>query len=625
MKYRRALQKVLVTVVVMFVAITAIFHFQRYHELRQTSLSQISQQALNYLEYTDREYQRALNEFRSMATLIANSKPLYDYAQTKTEYHKQALTEQWQTLLSNQQSYYKLAFIDAQGQETLCVFPPHSKFAHQTRAQSQPEFFAYAQTLSDHQIGYWENRPWTSDDHNGVKELDIKLIYPLTIEAQREGYLVLDLNMESLSQRVNYSPDLLLRADLLDQNGGYLIKGGHGVERVHTSNIGKRLHAATNIADVQPKTWQKMQEFEDGFVKEHGVLTVFKTLNLIEATPLHLAISLSPDELTGLAQEAIEALNRETGLAILLGLLFIVPTTFMLMYYRRNSIDSHLARAALSGMSAVMIIDRYCKTVLVNPEFTRLTGLSSAYVESKNVLKGLLGERKAELFKQIFADVREHDIWEDEVTLYQGESEITTIMRVQSSFDSKGKLSYYIVSFVDISERKVLEEKLRVLSEKDPMSDLWNRRKFEQELRRSALLAQLADSNKPTCLALIDIDHFKRINDELGHDEGDRIISRVSYVMSSVVRHSDFLARIGGEEFAVIMPNTSIADANMALNRIREQVEIDTQASVTVSVGFTQLTPDYTRSYKCADIALYESKTIGRNQVSLCLDCEDIA
>ncbi|MFD2016260.1 hypothetical protein ACFSJQ_12330 [Vibrio olivae] len=131
-----------------------------------------------------------------------------------------------------------------------------------------------------------------------------------------------------------------------------------------------------------------MQEFEDGFVKEHGVLTVFKTLNLIEATPLHLAISLSPDELTGLAQEAIEALNRETGLAILLGLLFIVPTTFMLMYYRRNSIDSHLARAALSGMSAVMIIDRYCKTVLVNPEFTRLTGLSSAYVESKNVLKG---------------------------------------------------------------------------------------------------------------------------------------------------------------------------------------------------------------------------------------------
>ncbi|MFD2016259.1 diguanylate cyclase [Vibrio olivae] len=221
--------------------------------------------------------------------------------------------------------------------------------------------------------------------------------------------------------------------------------------------------------------------------------------------------------------------------------------------------------------------------------------------------------------------MREHDIWEDEVTLYQGESEITTIMRVQSSFDSKGKLSYYIVSFVDISERKVLEEKLRVLSEKDPMSDLWNRRKFEQELRRSALLAQLADSNKPTCLALIDIDHFKRINDELGHDEGDRIISRVSYVMSSVVRHSDFLARIGGEEFAVIMPNTSIADANMALNRIREQVEIDTQASVTVSVGFTQLTPDYTRSYKCADIALYESKTIGRNQVSLCLDCEDIA
>ncbi|MEF1341263.1 GGDEF domain-containing protein, partial [Vibrio rotiferianus] len=128
-----------------------------------------------------------------------------------------------------------------------------------------------------------------------------------------------------------------------------------------------------------------------------------------------------------------------------------------------------------------------------------------------------------------------------------------------------------------------------------------------------------------SCLALVDIDHFKRINDELGHDEGDRVIKLVSKVLLQGVRNTDFVARVGGEEFAVIMPHTSAKEAEIVLNRLRIAVDIHAELSVTISLGYTDLTANSTRSYKCADIALYEAKSSGRNCVSFCYSGDDIA
>jgi diguanylate cyclase (GGDEF)-like protein len=197
-------------------------------------------------------------------------------------------------------------------------------------------------------------------------------------------------------------------------------------------------------------------------------------------------------------------------------------------------------------------------------------------------------------------------------------------MRIQAIFEA-GRVSYYITSLVDISERKALENKLRELSEKDSLTHLWNRRKFEQELQAQTQLVQRYPDSHDACLVLIDIDFFKRINDELGHDEGDRVIAKVAHILAQQLRATDFIARIGGEEFAVLMPHTDIEEAEAVVERLRVAVDIDQSLMVTISAGITDLTQDSTRSYKCADIALYESKTLGRNQVSLCRSSDEIA
>jgi diguanylate cyclase (GGDEF)-like protein len=197
-------------------------------------------------------------------------------------------------------------------------------------------------------------------------------------------------------------------------------------------------------------------------------------------------------------------------------------------------------------------------------------------------------------------------------------------MRIQAIIEA-GKVSYYITSIVDITERKELENRLRELSEKDSLTHLWNRRKFERELTLQTQLVERYPDDYSVCLCLIDIDYFKRVNDEQGHDQGDKVIVKVSDVLSEKLRVTDFLARIGGEEFAVIMPHTSTPEAQLVVERLRQAIELDESLTITISAGISDLSQDSTRSYKCADIALYESKTLGRNQVSLCLTTDEVA
>jgi len=129
----------------------------------------------------------------------------------------------------------------------------------------------------------------------------------------------------------------------------------------------------------------------------------------------------------------------------------------------------------------------------------------------------------------------------------------------------------------------------------------------------------------PLSLLMVDIDHFKRLNDNYGHENGNRVLRQLSTIIKSCIRDVDIFARYGGEEFAVILPQTPLADSHMIGERIRERVEstpfhIDGAAPVrvTVSVGLTSF-PENGRGPQqlvdIADQALYQAKGDGRNLV----------
>ncbi|QJB56217.1 PAS domain S-box protein [Pseudodesulfovibrio sp. zrk46] len=193
--------------------------------------------------------------------------------------------------------------------------------------------------------------------------------------------------------------------------------------------------------------------------------------------------------------------------------------------------------------------------------------------------------------------------------------------RSTSSFRLGGRW-YAVATIRDITERKRTEAKLRELATTDSLTGLFNRRRFmelsEREFSRSSRYG------RSLAMLMLDIDHFKNVNDTYGHDVGDQVLRSLSEIAIMALRKADILGRLGGEEFGVLLPETDLPAAQEVAERLRVSIErnvINTSAgplNITVSIGvgiFNDATVNTQELLKRADIALYEAKQSGRNRV----------
>jgi diguanylate cyclase (GGDEF)-like protein/PAS domain S-box-containing protein len=189
--------------------------------------------------------------------------------------------------------------------------------------------------------------------------------------------------------------------------------------------------------------------------------------------------------------------------------------------------------------------------------------------------------------------------------------------------DDLGRPLYAISQVQDISERKQVAEGLEYLVDHDFVTGLFNRRRFEQELSKET--QRVARYGAPGALILVDLDHFKEVNDALGHKVGDDLLQEVASALRRRIRQTDVLARVGGDEFAVLLPHTGAQQAESVAGGIvaavRRHVEVDGGPSsipVTASVGVALCDgPDATELMVRADHAMYEAKAAGRDRVVL--------
>ncbi len=174
-----------------------------------------------------------------------------------------------------------------------------------------------------------------------------------------------------------------------------------------------------------------------------------------------------------------------------------------------------------------------------------------------------------------------------------------------------------MIIFIDITERKQLEEKLRSMAITDPLTGLFNRRHAFNILKKEKSKADRGISS--FCIVLIDIDNFKNINDTYGHDIGDEVLINIASFLKKNLRAYDVVARWGGEEFLVILPNINIKGAAISAERIRKAIEkMDISGiKTTVSLGVTCYKPveSLNKTIKRADEALYEAKKQGKNKI----------
>jgi diguanylate cyclase (GGDEF)-like protein/PAS domain S-box-containing protein len=185
-----------------------------------------------------------------------------------------------------------------------------------------------------------------------------------------------------------------------------------------------------------------------------------------------------------------------------------------------------------------------------------------------------------------------------------------------------------LVGIFDVTAQKDLEEQLRDLATRDSLTGAANRRHFVEQAQRER--ERTRRSGSPLTLCLFDADHFKSINDSYGHVAGDHVLSAIAAAASAALRKSDVLGRLGGEEFAILLPDTELAGALVVAERVRAAVAASEVQNgelgdgverapirVTISLGVAQLRGDEPLEslLKRADRALYAAKDLGRDRV----------
>jgi diguanylate cyclase (GGDEF)-like protein len=151
----------------------------------------------------------------------------------------------------------------------------------------------------------------------------------------------------------------------------------------------------------------------------------------------------------------------------------------------------------------------------------------------------------------------------------------------------------------------------------DSLTKLPNRRGFQTACERE--FGPACSGDRPMCLIVLDVDRFKHVNDSHGHDYGDRVLQQLAQLVRSVIRPTDYPVRWGGDEFAILLPDSDLSQARAMAEKIRLTIEtfpFDV-GTVTVSLGTAQLSPDnsVTSLFRRADQALYQAKRLGRNRI----------
>ncbi|WP_342620173.1 diguanylate cyclase [Rhodoferax sp. GW822-FHT02A01] len=285
-----------------------------------------------------------------------------------------------------------------------------------------------------------------------------------------------------------------------------------------------------------------------------------------------------------------------------------------------------LLDTALAGVgNAVFIADTKPNIVWVNRAFTQLSGFSKEEIFGKN--PRVLGTKyqDAAFYQQFWKAINAGEIWHGDITNTRPDgSQYTVSQTVTPLQDSEGRVSHYVSILEDITQRRAEEERIKHSANFDLLTDLPNRSLFLDRLGQA--LALNRREGKPGALMFLDLDHFKEVNDELGHAAGDSLLIEVSNRLRGQVRETDTVARLGGDEFTVILPNLrdekdAIRVANNIIAALGKPFELGVKlAHIGVSIGIAFFPDDgntVERVLSAADEAMYLSKGAGRNCFTL--------
>jgi len=339
----------------------------------------------------------------------------------------------------------------------------------------------------------------------------------------------------------------------------------------------------------------------------------------------------------GATEETLEKIRNVTAYGYVLkdrDMAALLSTVDMALKLHEAKVRLKVREATLEAImnnasDAIVLFDSEGRIFFWNPAAERLFGYSKEESLDRNFFEllvpaedesGWLHAIKGELAQEAVRSLPSG--WTVEFKALCRDGSTVDIEVALSTFEV-GSTRYNVGIARDISRRKQFEKELVKLSITDPLTGVYNRRHFERRIRDEIKKARL--EGRDLSLVILDLDHFKSINDRFGHDKGDQVLKATTDLIREHLQGKGTLARWGGEEFVILLPGLSAADAADLAETLREGINnmrFDGDAEITASFGVAGLAPDDTFDtlIKKADNMLYEAKANGRNRVRAAIE-----
>lgn len=316
-------------------------------------------------------------------------------------------------------------------------------------------------------------------------------------------------------------------------------------------------------------------------------------------------------------------LMTAAGLAVQFSLLFIILMLFKSRYLLKIQAQelTKLSQAVEQSPSTIIITNLDGKIEYVNRAFTEITGYTKDEAIGKNPHFLQSGKIGADAYDDMWKSIKLGKTWHGEfVNKNKNGEEYIEGVKAAPIFQADGTISHYLAIKEDITDKKRSEERIHFLANFDSLTGLPNRFQLEERLNYALRMAKR--NNEKLSVLFLDLDHFKEINDTLGHDAGDALLIELAKRFNAVLREVDTVSRVGGDEFIFLLPNTSTSGASYIAEKLLRVSDTPcefnrSEMRVTASIGiaiYPEDGLDQQMLFKNADTAMYEAKQGGRNK-----------
>ena len=554
-----------------------------------------------------------IEHMNSLVEALANDQTLQSYIQTNDIQKLTQLNNLFLTIANTEKDIMQIRYIDASGKEIIRVDRdnqqsfPYIISKEKLQDKSLRDYFTSIKKLTTSQIWY---SAVDLNIENGKVEVPyrptLRVAIPLFKNKQFVGTVIVNILVKELFASIN-SP--IFDIYIIDKDGYYLLHPDDRYSWNKYTGIKRTLYqdfpdSASNIlaGEIDGKDFF-------AYKMDHILHNSDDAILILQPKPS--------------IEESMRHNNFMTSAIVALLIILLSIPLAMYAATTPSKLQRKLQDANIELERFSSIIDKYVVTATTNISGV-ITSVSSAFAkisgftqdelidQKMNIIKDPDNEKS--IYRNLWETILKGNNWDGEIKNRTKNSESywlnQTIIPIK---DNNSEISSFLSIGVDITDKKSLE----ILSRTDKLTHLFNRHKLDESLYLE--IERAARYNKKLSLIIIDIDHFKHVNDTFGHQTGDDVLKEVADILQKSIRKIDVLGRFGGEEFLIICPQTDKEGVIILADYIKNNIvihEFPTVRHITISLGLTtyQAGDNADSMIKRSDDALYMAKNEGRNR-----------